>query len=156
MQQIAQAAGVNKKQLYQYYGCKQDLLVDLLLDQQWMLAQFFEQSSKLSEIEFLEGYFLKLGQNLGYFKLMLTIKRFVTMQQDRGCLFDEYKMTTLQQQEALNQRLKLPSHRHLFALCWSILEGSAQLKQDKFFLQFAPTPSFYEQLIKLTIESYEA
>ena len=154
MQQIAQAAGVSKSCLYRYYANKADVLADLLLDQQWMIEQLLMLSERMPIDDFLECYFVKLGQNLAYFRLMQRIRRYLLKQDSQdSLLFRQYIQQRALQHEQLNKILKIPHSRHLYAQCLAILEGSMHLMQDKQFLQFAPIPSFYEQLIRQAIAS---
>ncbi|MCJ8313320.1 MAG: TetR family transcriptional regulator [Saccharospirillaceae bacterium] len=149
VKQIISAAGMSKGVFYRCYANKNELLLDLLMDEvfhmdQWVLNhQDFETSAKLVKM-----YFLEIGRHLGRYQLHQKIESYLEMSEPE--LFLVFKKWKKQhslwvKHQLLNKDNKLDL---LYAQLWAMLEGCARLQNHQHFQHLCSRKHPFEVFVR--------
>ncbi|BCE02335.1 TetR/AcrR family transcriptional regulator [Marinicellulosiphila megalodicopiae] len=134
VKQIISAADLSKGIFYKYYGSKNDLLLDLLMDEVFHVDQWVAQHDKeLKDRHSVKAYFLMIGRHLERYQLHQRIERYLV-----AVDLKEYsKFKRWKKQHGLwikHQLLKGVSDADiLYAQLWSMLEGCSLLNANAHF-----------------------
>mgnify|MGYP006093125115 CR=1 FL=1 len=149
VKQIISAAGMSKGAFYRCYAKKNELLLDLLMDEafhidQWVLSN---QDSEV-DVDLVKSYFLEIGRHLSRYQLHQKIERYLEVAEPQlFAVFHEWK-----KQHGLwvkYQLLKQDSKVDLlYAQLWAMLEGSAKLQNHPHFQYLCSRKSPFEMFIR--------
>lgn len=149
VKQIINAAGMSKGAFYRCYAKKNELLLDLLMDEafhvdQWVLMHHDVEASE----QLVKDYFLVIGRHLSRYQLHQKIQGYLEVSEpELFAVFQQWK-----KKHSLwvkHQLLKRDSKVDLlYAQLWAMLEGSAKLQNHPHFQHLCSRKPPFEAFIQ--------